>query len=949
MLWVSAFMFVVAIRVMTKYDFSESRQSKELDVSQTLDVDDIPRLGSTELRVRDSRYSDTNIPSVPKFSSAFALNPSQLPRASVSPGHSARSISGASTGLREEEYSARHRVPSMRNSGAYDGNDLSPPSSARISPGSQTQIAATGLKALRLKASSVSAGSPNASNASNGGRPSPTVITSFSSTSLARTTSGSSTSVQGGLIRRQTSSSRLRPVPPSRTPPPLSNLPPTPSEHTPSPMTFRSPTSALEEEDFLISPMSANDDPSSILNMEPPPETPMSSSSSSSASVLYFAQPYKEDEDMFDDDLEFESFAPMQGLKQKFNGSIQSPPSSLRGKLRDEFGNSRSSQYTHTAKSSVSSNMTLMSALGMRNETPVQRTLKKSMSQSSLQALTNAVRNERSRVDSEASIGSANDLSEESGGPILNSMRSLRKQRSMHNTRVANGSLAMPPLPQQLRHANSFNTASATDSSGSASKHGKDDSTCSPVGKQRRKDQIVSPNTMTTAISVGTPMHKKRSLFSHGRERERRDSDVHHDKDRRHDGSNSWVATDNDRERGERERKKSSGLGLSMFSVSGHFSQSLAQVASSSSAITGSSKRVSVPAFEDHFHHQQQQSSPTSTQPMQSPPELTLSLDQHILPPKELLSQMERLADTEAPHPPARFSLEHGMDSETDEDCWDSVSYTTDKQSSNRSRVTSTSGLSFADSDYGVGLDFETSSQKTNGPSGSGKHYFLNANTSITERLDTESPQRRPSTSTSHLLQPRKLSITSRRSNTRPSTADAYSSLGLNAEAPFERPTSALYQAVTALPPPPRRKGAAVSIKSRDSQYENDGNEASINHVLTTPPPKHNSSSSRLHRLASFESGRSGKSIQREPSRESLTSTYNPNRGSIFRKPSFLNIGDDFAESQHTSRSPMPTVSSMALSPSMISVPEDSFLILESGKDSLDLMRSSIDLPDNFL
>ena len=78
--------------------------------------------------------------------------------------------------------------------------------------------------------------------------------------------------------------------------------------------------------------------------------------------------------------------------------------------------------------------------------------------------------------------------------------------------------------------------------------------------------------------------------------------------------------------------------------------------------------------------------------------------------------------------------------------------------------------------------------------------------------------------------------------------------------------------------------------------------------VVHPPPPPLSQSSGRLQRLASHET----------------ITTYNPNRGSIFRKPSFLNIDDEYTDQVGT----------------MSSVPEDSFLILEHGKDSLDIRRS---------
>lgn len=72
--------------------------------------------------------------------------------------------------------------------------------------------------------------------------------------------------------------------------------------------------------------------------------------------------------------------------------------------------------------------------------------------------------------------------------------------------------------------------------------------------------------------------------------------------------------------------------------------------------------------------------------------------------------------------------------------------------------------------------------------------------------------------------------------------------------------------------------------------------------------------------------------LQRQISSETVT--FDPHRGSIFRKPSFLNIDDDFGE----------VVAEDAVGGvegRLSSAMEDSFLILERGKESLDIWRSS--------
>ena len=60
------------------------------------------------------------------------------------------------------------------------------------------------------------------------------------------------------------------------------------------------------------------------------------------------------------------------------------------------------------------------------------------------------------------------------------------------------------------------------------------------------------------------------------------------------------------------------------------------------------------------------------------PPRQNL-LDQHILPPKELLSQMEALADTEEPSSPPQFVMKELVSEGEDEWSWDGTKYDYDR------------------------------------------------------------------------------------------------------------------------------------------------------------------------------------------------------------------------------------------------------------------------------
>ena len=854
-------------RVITNTFSSDSRLSEEINLTLDTETNGLHR-GSVELHPRDQRYSDTGLPAVSQVSTSYLMS-SQRPGLKKSPSATAAIPVNVSSRTNspyvekmtldtsnyrvEEDRIGRNRIASLRADSPRV--DYSPPSSARLSP------------STRPKALTFSNGSSSAVNASI--RPSPSIITSFSPTaslsrnvSVASGTSSYSGSLSGSM-RRQPSASRLRPVPPSRTPP-TSHLPPTPLEQPPSPLTFRSPRN-LSPSSLGNTPLSETGDDPSVMAFDLPLSSASESESSSSAS-LRFAQP---DSSFPYDDFEHEPIS-------TYHMRMRSPRSNPR-LTRDEIYSS--SRSTHTTKSSLSSNHTLMTALGARGDTPTQRSLKKSVSQSSMSILmAGNLQEERQRVDSETSNASAAVMSEESTASKFNSMRSIRKQRSLHNTRAPGGSLALPPLPQQLRHANSFNTP-AIEASNKRTGHTKNDSLSSPFGTQRRS--TVSNPTSQVNTPTTPQIYKKRSLFSsHGRDR--RDSNPAHEKERPTSGG--YISDQGDK------KKNSIGLGLfyGLSSPNGHLPTQINEF-----------RRGSTPSIDD-FSMKQPPSSPILQPQTYSTP----SLDQHILPPKELLSQMEALADTESPESPPLSSTK-GFDSELEDDLWDSSSIaTTDKQSM-RSRVNSISGTSetFGSEESGAKFDSLPLSPT---------RHFTGATGSIQSRLEANRPSTTSKLPTRNFSNLSRSSITS--SNGRPSTADTVSSIREFGVTPSSNRNS--YAPPTALPPPPRRKGTAVASRLTNCEEETAPNPLSSSprygppHLSRQPPADN-------------------PGLQRYASHETLNaSTYNPNRGSIFRKPSFLNIDDDFSE---------PISSSID---TMDSVPEDSFLILEHGKDSLDLSRN---------
>lgn len=743
------------------------------------------------------------------------------------------------------QWTGRERMGSLRsNDGSVNG--LSPMAFPRMSP------------ATRPKAASVSAGSYNSTASSRERvRPRPSVNTSLSRTGSAA--SGMSGSVTES-IRRQPSASRMRNVPPSRVPPPRVDLPPTPnSQQPPSPLTFSVNQNASASSLLNSSYSPATDDPS-ILAFGPP--SPPSSDSGSSIS-LCFAHP---GQTSFPHSPDNTGMPPLQGRQFESRDYSWSGTDSLRSQMSTR---SNAAQPRHDAKSSVSSGHTLMSTFGIRNEGQAQRLLRRSTSQQSISANVNGngtSREDRPRVDSGASSGSTALLSEEGPTSVFGTMGRLRKQRSMHNTRAGGGSLGLPPLPQQLRHANSFNVSSEEPGGGKAKAEG---------NTQKRTPHSSTPASVASS-TVNTPTtpqtHKKRLLFSsHGRER--RDSNAKAERDR---------LESHHSEQSER-KKMPAGLGL----FTGHFSPSGSFGHSSSSQtsvhdIARETRRMSFPVSEDILHPQ----SPSSTYNL---------LDQHILPPKELLSQMEALADIEEPSSPPQFAMKDIANEGEDEWSWDGTSVTTTDKDGVRSRVSSLGTRSATSFDWPEDQSITSASTR----------LFATATGSIQSRIN------RPSTAsqlpTSGALGVAKNSA----ANGRPSTAEPISP-SCNA---FEQHEVA----PVALPPPPRRKGVVISSPLKDDY---DSRKASI--PLSPPPSSYSSTrSGRTAREGSF-------GLQRLSSIETISASgYNPNRGSIFRKPSFLDISDGFAEPATNDRA------------STISVPEDSFLILEHGKDSLELGRLS--------
>jgi len=284
----------------------------------------------------------------------------------------------------------------------------------------------------------------------------------------------------------------------------------------------------------------------------------------------------------------------------------------------------------------------------------------------------------------------------------------------------------------------------------------------------------------------------------------------------------------------------------------------------------------------------------------QSPPNLPGDVipnplvDQHILPPAELLSQMEALADMEEPSSPLLFS-DKSVDFEDDEWSLDSSSVA-DKRSLH-STVGSIGGASVA---FGQ-IDLESAHSS---PVLRARQVSSSNMPSIHSRLQSD---QRPSSSSR--IPMRRPSLVGAQQRTRPSTAQA---LQDSSEGPSRRDTFGLSNTEfvsTALPPPPRRPGRALVNPLSESYADDEESRSSV----------HTSSlRGTVRQMQSHE-------------------TFNPNRGSIFRKPSFLNIDDD-----------VPDIASESMGDSILSeVPEDSFLILERSKDSLDL-RHSFDDPSIF-
>ncbi|KAI5121176.1 hypothetical protein M0805_007173 [Coniferiporia weirii] len=882
----------------------ESRLSKEVDLTLDFESKNTPRKPS-EPQLRDYRHSDSGIPAVPKLSPSL-LTSVQGPVLRKYPSANSTMLSGsgskpvmrtgspASVGSRggkgtvhtggyvEGECEGKDQTLNVRKSDSITNI----PSSAHLSSG------------VRAKAASVSNGSLSGpgTGGRNNARPLPSIITSLSASSLplsrnASVTSGTGSVVSSatGPIRRQPSTTRIRAVPPSRTPPPMSNLPPTPGSRPPSPLTFRSPRNASTSS-LLNSTYSVTSEDPSILTLDLPPSTPSSDSGSSAS--LCFSNPGQASHT---GGMERGVASSTRNRKFEARDPTRLPIYPRRTSKDDLHSQRPVTQPLHGTKASMSSGHTLMSSFGGRGETSTQRLLKKSVSQQSISA--NIIsRGERQRVDSEASVTSM-VMSDEGSSSMFGSVgKSLRKQRSMHNALTpAQSSLPVPLLPQQLRHTSSFNVSSKSGDTprGNQLLHTRDDSFSSNMSSQRRSTPASASNS---AVSTPTTpqMHKKRLLFS-SHTRDRRDSNAARSERDKQDGARGSRLTDAQ----QNDKKKTHSIGLGL--LTGHFSPS----GPSSHAFedVNSSRCVSLPP-EDF-----------STQPPRSPVSVVPSsvIDQHILSPKELLAQMEALADTEMPSSPFR-SADGALESELeDELSWDGSSIATTDRQSSRSRVNSVSGTSIT-----YGWTDENSIDTSPGlssPTSMTTRHFVSATGSIHGRLQNDRP------STASRLPVRNfsgLSGNSTSSGARPSTADP---LGPIRRA-FPNSSSDTYVAPTALPPPPRRKGTVVSSSSAEC-FEI---EKPTGHL---PPSFATYPSPRLQRLPSYEEN---PHLRRLPSHDTI-STYNPNRGSIFRKPSFLDIGDGLAEA-------MSNVGSLA------SFPEDSFLILEHGKDSLDIGCASDGLSD---
>ena len=289
--------------------------------------------------------------------------------------------------------------------------------------------------------------------------------------------------------------------------------------------------------------------------------------------------------------------------------------------------------------------------------------------------------------------------------------------------------------------------------------------------------------------------------------------------------------------------------------------------------------------------------------PEQQSPKL---VDMHILPPAELLSKIEALADRGEPSSPLQFASTCSDDVDGD---WSLDAGSIAEKQSIRSQLESISGFSLSRASDADSLKSSPASPTTI------PRHFGAQGLSISSRLHNDRP------STASRLPTRTSSLLSRdtvSSRMRPSTAQPsdHSNRGIDGDSlhvatdernSHGRPVSGSDFIPTALPPPPRRTIGTP----RASQFVDDG----IVNPLSPPPPRQAPASSYL--------------LQRHSSHDTIESTYNPNRGSIFRKPSFLNIDDDMVEPQVLAVKSIP------------SVPEDSFLILEHGKDSLDICRSS--------
>lgn len=779
-------------------------------------------------------------------------------------------------------------------------NDSCPPSSARLSP----NIGLASGSVVRPKASSVSQGSSSGSSQSILRSSSGT--TTHCSSTLSRTTSVGSgvtgVSASGSVsnarvLQRQPSSSRIRgAVPPSRTPPPAFDLPPTPGGRPPSPLTFRSPRRTSTSS--LNSPSSAASDEQSIMAFELPPVTPSSDDSASSRGMT-FAQPSPgglgKEKETFDR-------GPFSSLRHNLREARNSPrsvtsPVSSPVRSKEEYYSRPATQPLHS-KSSFTSTHALVHALsggGRGGETPTQRSVRKSASQTSISAF---IGRERKRVDSATSTTSSTLMSEESSSIFGSVGKTLKKQRSLHATRGAgHGGLPIPPLPQSqpLRHASSFSATNASNDGcldDSSRAHSKLDSPASNLGSHRRPTTSSTPVSTTTNSSAlsspATPqMQKKRSLFN----RERRDSNTPNERDRQ-DVANilhgNEASHSNDKRKAH--NSQTSGLGINLGIFGGHFSSS------SGSHADHPHERSPVSPRDEPLSPQQVPQSPEMRSPSPIAPP---ALDQHIVPPKELemMLRMESLSDVQEPSSPLQFS---SIASDGPEDEWSLDNSSVLDTGSVRSRMGSVSDASSA---FGRS---DTASMKSipSSPVVSTRH-FASAIGSIAVRLHSDRP------STTSRLPMRNSSGLSRdlyvQRDVRPSTAQTFgmrTSIEHQQISPSrnqvsngnELPSDNDYVPI-ALPPPPRRKGMAVSLPYRDDEPA----------IPLPPPPPPSQGSGRLQRLASHET----------------ISTYNPNRGSIFRKPSFLNIDDEFADHMD----------------SMSAVPEDSFLILD-GKDSLDIRRS---------